>query len=59
MAKTIFGYIGDVKLVIKTYETLLKHTNEQDYQEIYDLKKNLASYCSKHGKIDKAIDLYQ
>lgn len=59
IAMNIFIYINDVESVCKTYEIILKSIPEKDYKEQVRYLKGLALYCSKNGRIEQSITLFQ
>lgn len=55
----IFIYINDVEAVYQAYDVILKSIPEKDYKKRVDYLKGLAQYCSKNGRIEQSITLYQ
>ena len=59
LAEIIFNYIGCVDSVCQAKEVILKNIHEKKYALKVDWMRGYAQYCSKHGRIEQAIVLYQ
>ena len=55
----IFMYTRDTSSVLRAYEVILNNIPYTDFADRLNYLKDMARYCMKNGRVEKALITYQ